>query len=78
VGETRTYADPRDRRPTGAVSPPARPEVLNSSVTKKPAAKASGHDATSLYLNEIGVSKLLTAAEEKMVPQPRSAATRPD
>jgi len=67
VGETRTYADPRDRRPTGAVSPPAQPEVLNSSVTKKPAARASGHDATSLYLSEIGASKLLTAAEEKKV-----------
>ena len=65
MGETRTYADPRDRRPTAAVSPPVQAKVLDSSATKKPAAKASRHDATSLYLSEIGVSKLLTAAEEK-------------
>lgn len=31
----------------------------------KNSAKSGGHDATSLYLNNIGVSKLLTAAEEK-------------
>ena len=67
MGETRTYAEPRDKRPTGAVSAPAQAELLDSSVSKKPAAKANGHDATSLYLSEIGVSKLLTAAEEKKV-----------
>ncbi len=55
-----------NRRPTAAASSSARPKVLKSSLKqKKSSAKACGHDATSLYLNEIGVSKLLTAAEEK-------------
>lgn len=65
MGETRTSGDSPRRRPTGAAGPPAQAEVLKTSVRKKPASKAGGHDATSLYLNEIGVSKLLTAAEEK-------------
>ncbi len=65
MGERRVSTDPPERRPTGAVSPPAPPEILESPLRTKPAAKATGHDATSLYLNEIGLSKLLTAAEEK-------------
>jgi RNA polymerase nonessential primary-like sigma factor len=41
-------------------------KVLRSATNGKARhSKSSGHDATSLYLNEIGVSKLLTAAEEK-------------
>ena len=65
MGERRASTDPPERRPTGAASPPAPPEILESPLKIKPAAKANGHDATSLYLNEIGLSKLLTAAEEK-------------
>ncbi len=65
MGVTRTFVDPPDRRPTGAASSAVQPETLKSSDKKKPAAKTNGHDATSLYLNEIGISKLLTAAEEK-------------
>ena len=66
MGEMRISQDPPNRRSTAAAGSPAQPEVLKSSLKKrKPSAKSSGHDATSLYLNEIGVSKLLTAAEEK-------------
>jgi len=66
VGETHVSADPTERRSTTVASPPAQPEVLRSTLEKKKSvAKARGHDATSLYLNEIGVAKLLTAAEEK-------------
>ena len=65
MGETRTFAGSPDRRPTGAAGAAAQPEDLKSSDRNKPAAKANGHDPTSLYLNEIGISKLLTAAEEK-------------
>jgi RNA polymerase nonessential primary-like sigma factor len=32
----------------------------------KPAARLASHDATSIYLSDIGVARLLTAAEEKM------------
>ena len=65
MGERRVSADPPERRPNGVVSPAARSEILKPTLRKKPAAKARSHDATSLYLNEIGVAKLLTAAEEK-------------
>ncbi|MCH8334946.1 MAG: RNA polymerase sigma factor RpoS [Proteobacteria bacterium] len=66
MGETHVSADPTERRSTTVASPPAQPEVLRSTLEKKKSvAKARGHDATSLYLNEIGVAKLLTAAEEK-------------
>lgn len=65
MGERRASADPPKRQPNGVVSPAAQSEILKPTLRKKPAAKANGHDATSLYLNEIGVPKLLTAAEEK-------------
>jgi len=66
VDETHVLPDPPDRRPTTVASPAAQPEVLNSTLKKKKSiAKACGHDATSLYLNEIGVANLLTAVEEK-------------
>ena len=66
MGGTRVSGDPPDRRSNTAASVSVSSEVLKSSLKKKkPSAKAGSHDATSLYLNEIGVSKLLTAAEEK-------------
>jgi RNA polymerase nonessential primary-like sigma factor len=66
VGETRVSADPPERRSKAAAGASAPDnEDKTTHKKKKPPAKSGGHDATSLYLNEIGVSKLLTAAEEK-------------
>ena len=66
MGEMRISESLLDRRPTAAASSAVQAKVVKSSLKKKhPSAKACGHDATSLYLNEIGVWKLLTAAEEK-------------
>ncbi len=66
MDETHVLPDPPDRRPTTVASSGAQPEVLNSTLKKKKSiANACGHDATSLYLNEIGVANLLTAVEEK-------------
>ena len=63
---TRVSADPPDRRSKAAAGPSAASKQPQSTKQKKkPAATSNGHDATSLYLNDIGVSKLLTAAEEK-------------
>jgi RNA polymerase nonessential primary-like sigma factor len=62
----RFSGSPDSRRSTTAGASPVQPKVLRSSLSSKPAsAKFAGHDPTSIYLNEIGVSKLLTAAEEK-------------
>ena len=49
--------DPRGRRATAGRTP-LRPKPVNGG-------RSTSHDATSLYLSDIGVSKLLTAAEEK-------------
>jgi len=55
VGGLRNAGGPREPRARAGGSPPVGP-----------ARRASpGHDATSLYLSDIGVSKLLTAAEER-------------
>ena len=66
MGRTRLPVDPADRRSNAAgdsSAPGKKPQTTQEK--KKPYAKSNSHDATSLYLNEIGVSKLLTAAEEK-------------
>lgn len=44
-----------------------RPTLLTSALRKNgsSAARAASHDATSLYLSDIGISRLLTADEEK-------------
>jgi len=65
VGETRVSLDPPDRRSSTAASTSAQSETAKTTPKKKSVAKSTGHDATSLYLNEIGESKLLTADEEK-------------
>ena len=68
MGGTRVPADPPDRRPQAAASSAVQNEKPDATPKKKkPSARANSHDPTSLYLNDIGVSKLLTAAEEKMV-----------
>ncbi len=46
-----------------------RPKIIRASLQQRasPPRKPVGHDATSIYLKEIGGSRLLTAAEEKMI-----------
>jgi len=76
VDELRVASDPPERQSsTGAderqsstgVDSPLRPTLLHSSVRKtaRHCSKSASHDATSLYLSDIGVSELLTADEEK-------------
>jgi RNA polymerase nonessential primary-like sigma factor len=67
VGEVRVSEDPPERRSSTSDDTPLRPTILCSSVRKNASSSRSApsHDATSLYLGDIGVSKLLTADEEK-------------
>lgn len=59
--------DPPERRSTTGEDSPLRPRFLCSSVRNKGGSSpsAAAHDATSLYLGDIGFSDLLTADEEK-------------
>ncbi len=63
----RVSEDPPDERPTSDAKETLRPTLLTSAVRRNGAAKSrsASHDATSLYLSDIGISKLLTADEEK-------------
>ena len=63
----RVSNDPPERRSTAGDDAPLRPRILCSSVrnTAGSSRAAASHDATSLYLGDIGISKLLTADEEK-------------
>ena len=67
MGEMRISEDPHRKRPKRDAEAPARPTLLTSAVRKNGASssRAASHDATSLYLSDIGISKLLTADEEK-------------
>lgn len=67
MGEMRVSSDPPERRSMAGEDTPLRPRILCSSVRNKAGSSrsAASHDATSLYLGDIGVSKLLTADEEK-------------
>ena len=65
MGEMQVSEDPPDRRKTTDEEAPARPTILCSSPSKNGKSRSTSHDATSLYLSDIGVSKLLTADEEK-------------
>ena len=58
VGRTNGVAGPDGRSPSANATGAVRP---GKSTARKP---SGGPDATRLYLNEIGVAKLLTAAEE--------------
>jgi len=69
VGSKHFRADlPNRRHPVGD-SAALRPKVVGTSLRQgaAPPRKSPGHDATSIYLNEIGGSRLLTSAEEKMI-----------
>ena len=56
--------DPPQRRSGNVDDLPMRPALLCSSPRNGSASRTT-HDATSLYLSDIGISKLLTADEEK-------------
>lgn len=69
VGEMQVSNDPPPgRRSATGAGPVSRPRILCSSVRGKSRSKASPipHDATSLYLGDIGIADLLTAEEEKL------------
>jgi RNA polymerase nonessential primary-like sigma factor len=67
VGEMSVSNDPPKRRSSAGDDTPLRPTILCSSVRNNAtrSRSAASHDATSLYLGDIGISKLLTADEEK-------------
>jgi len=67
VGEIDISEDPPGTRQNDDADNPAQPTLLTSAVRKNGAStpRSTSHDATSLYLSDIGVSKLLTADEEK-------------
>lgn len=67
MGKRRVSEDPPKRRSTNGAKESVRPTILCSSLRKngKSGSNSTSHDATSLYLSDIGVSKLLTADEEK-------------
>ncbi len=67
MGEPRTPVDPAERRSSTAAGSSAQEKRPGGAGVngKASSGRSGGHDATSLYLNNIGVSKLLTAAEEK-------------
>jgi len=67
VGETRVSKDPPNKRSKGNAEVRFRPSLLTSAARKNVSSigRSASHDATSLYLSDIGTSKLLTADEEK-------------
>jgi RNA polymerase nonessential primary-like sigma factor len=65
VGEVRASQIPARRRASNGDEASLRPTLLCSCPRKNGASGTSTHDATSLYLSDIGVSRLLTAEEEK-------------
>ncbi|RLA28779.1 MAG: RNA polymerase sigma factor RpoS [Gammaproteobacteria bacterium] len=69
VGSKHFPADLLNRRRPAGDSAAPRPKVVGTSLRQgtAPPRKSPGHDATSIYLKEIGGSRLLTSAEEKMI-----------
>jgi len=67
VGELRVSSDPPERRSATDDDSPLRSRILCSNVrgNSEKRRSATSHDATSLYLGDIGFSDLLTADEEK-------------
>jgi RNA polymerase nonessential primary-like sigma factor len=65
VGETSASDDPPQRRETGGNEGRLRPSLLCSCLRSNGKPSSTSHDATSLYLSDIGISTLLTADEEK-------------
>lgn len=69
MGSKHFPADLPNRRHPAGDSAALRPKVVGTSLRQgtAPPRKSPGHDATSIYLKEIGGSRLLTSAEEKMI-----------
>jgi RNA polymerase nonessential primary-like sigma factor len=69
VADKQYSANSSNRRKTTGGAAALRPKIVKDSLreVKTPVTRSTGHDATSLYLKEIGGSKLLTSAEEKMI-----------
>lgn len=69
MGSKHFPADLPNRRHPAGGSAALRPKVVGTSLRQgtTPPRKSPGHDATSIYLKEIGGSRLLTSAEEKMI-----------
>ena len=69
MGSKQFPADLPNRRHPAGDSAVLRPKVVGTSLRQgtAPPRKSPGHDATSIYLKEIGGSRLLTSAEEKMI-----------
>lgn len=66
MGQLHPPGNSPGRQSTTTATGQRQPDVLESSRRKKTSvSSAASHDPTSLYLNEIGLAKLLTAAEEK-------------
>lgn len=69
MGDKQYSTDSSNRRKTTGGTAALRPKIVKDSLRPgtTPVTRSAGHDATSLYLKEIGGSKLLTSAEEKMI-----------
>ncbi len=67
MGEMRVAGDPQKRGASSGDGSKLRPTIVSSTVKKNGSgrARSPAHDPTSIYLSDIGVSKLLTADEEK-------------
>ena len=67
MGEILFSEDPPERQTSSGADSPLRPTILKSTVRNNGSSRSrsNSRDATSLYLSDIGVPKLLTADEEK-------------
>jgi RNA polymerase nonessential primary-like sigma factor len=65
VGEILFSDDPRKRRKSIGDDSPSQSKSATPTARRNGRARTTAHDATSLYLSDIGMSKLLTADEEK-------------
>ena len=69
MGDKQNSADLPNRQKTLGGASALHPKIVKDSLRPgaTPVRRSAGHDATSLYLKEIGGSRLLTSAEEKMI-----------
>jgi RNA polymerase nonessential primary-like sigma factor len=69
VGQDRTNAGRKSKGVPKVVSSSLRPDDAVAAIKRcgSKSGKSTSHDATSLYLNEIGVANLLTPDEEKSI-----------
>lgn len=69
MSETSKSAGKKRKESTSGAGPAVRSKISNEAVKRcgSGSRNAVGHDPTSLYLNEIGIAKLLTSDEEKAI-----------